>query len=78
MRLAGWVALADMLPEVSGVTACYGLCVVTWLVVAKAIPGGSVRVVVLVIMGMHAPPLRRLVRACGRGGWSPWEGSSAR
>ena len=30
------------------------------------------------VAGKHEPLLGWLLRACGRGGWSPWEGSGAR
>ena len=77
-RLAGWVALAEMLAEVSGAVAFCGLCAVTWLVVATMLPGGYVLLLVLVTVGKREPPLGSLTRACGRGGWSPWKGSGAR
>ena len=73
-RPAGWVVLA----EVSGVAAFCGLCAVIWLVVATVSAGGDVLLVALVAVGMRELPLGWFARACGQGGWSPWEGSGAR
>jgi hypothetical protein len=72
--LTGRVVLA----EASGVAAFCGLCVALWLVMATVSAGGGVLLVALVAVGVREPPLGWFARACGQGGWSPWEGSGAR
>ncbi|MEV7099668.1 hypothetical protein AB0M80_43275 [Amycolatopsis sp. NPDC051045] len=78
-RLVGWMALVEALAQLNDVAAFCGTCVVSGVMAAAALRAGGYRLkVTLVSVGTREPPPKGFERLCGRGDWSPWEGSGGR